>query len=419
MTRGSMNKENFDLVGAELERESMTPQEREARKQQMALLESLERTRISVSMEMKPIEHLYRICNKPCFPRGEIVTVSGKAKSGKTSFLSLLMAIGCMSETQQKEVGLGIERIPETLLKILWYDTEQSRQSTYEILSQRIKPLVEGTDRKDDNSRESVFPEEMFDVFNSRGIRWEQRMSLLVAAIEHCHPDLVVVDGICDLVADINDGVSVKPVVERLMAIAQAQNCCIVCVIHQNKAADDRNPRGWLGTELNNKSFETYACELLKPEMIFSVEQTLSRRYRMDGNYYFTIDDLGMPHVAQAPENIGQTDPHNERKKDYPPMNDAYLQWDNGVMTVDLRSLFYDALKNGARYYSDLQATAMELLQCKDTGYWNSLFLKAKNQRIIVNSHNGQGKSVWTLPRKAEPAELRLPGDDFGGAPPF
>ena len=85
-------------------------------------------------------------------------------------------------------------------------------------------------------------------------------------------------------------------------------------------------------------------------------------------------------------------------------MNEKYLYWEEGNMEVDLRSLFYDALKAGCRYYSDLQKTAMELLNCKDTGFWNMLFNRAKNEGIIINGRNQQGKSVWKLPSKAVPA---------------
>ena len=388
-----MNTTNFQLVGAVLDRSAMTPQEREKQQRQAELLETLQKLRISVGMDLSPVQFLFRMLDKPCFPRGEVVTVTGKAKSGKTFFLSLLMA-AC---TAEQEVN-GISRIDGSPpLKCLWYDTEQSRQSTLEILKGRIAPLA----------GEGSLQEEMYDVFNCRSMDWEERMALLEVAIGHCQPDLVVIDGVCDLTEDINDGKAVKPVVEWLMGAAQEHDCCIVCAIHQNKGAEDRNPRGWMGTELNNKSFEVYACELLKPQMIFAVEQTLSRRFRMDRQLYFIVDEQGLPHLSEAPETIVEGEASG--KKCYPPMNDQYVSFPNGVMTVDIRSLFYDVLKNGERYYTDLQTATMELLGCKETGYWNNLFLQAKNQNIIVNGRNQQGKSVWMLPRRVVATDEPLP----------
>ena len=399
-----MNQTNLELFEAELDLAAMTPQEREEAEKKASLLAMLEKIRIKPDMNLPPLEFLFHMLGKPCFPRGELVTVTGKPKSGKTFFLSLLMT-ACTSD---REV-VGIRRAADSPpLKCLWYDTEQCQQSTREIIVDRIRPMV--------TDGQGCFPEEMYDVFNSRSMEFSGRMELLESAIAHSHPDLVVIDGICDLIRDINDGVSVKAVVENLMKTAQDYCCCIVCAIHQNKGAEDRNPRGWIGTELNNKSFEVYACELIKPDIIFSVEQMLSRRYRMDRLFYFVVDDNGMPHHSDGPQ--ATADSTAEKKKNYPPMNEKYIVYVNDEMTVDIRNLFCDVLKNGALFYSDLQTKAMELLGCKNTGFWNNLFQQAKNQKVILNIRNKDGKSVWALPPKATPAvELDLTPTDE--APPY
>lgn len=398
-----MDKTSIQLVEAEVEMVAMTPQQREEARRKATQLAMLQKLRITPDMDLPPLEFLFNMLGKPSFPRGEVVTVTGKPKSGKTFFLSLLMT-AC---TTDKDV-IGIRRTPDSPpLKCLWYDTEQCQQSTREIIADRIRPMA-----TDD---QGCFQDEMYDIFNSRSLDFTARMELLESAIDHCHPDLVVVDGICDLIQDINDGTSVKAVVENLMKTAQAYDCCIVCAIHQNKGAEDRNPRGWIGTELNNKSFEVYACELLKPEIIFAVEQVFSRRYRMDQLLYFVVDDDGMPHHSDGPMTTAD---NSSEKKNYPHMNEAYVNWIDGEMTVDIRNLFYDILKNGPLFYTPLQQKAMEVLGCKETGYWNNLFVQAKNQRVIINTRDRNGKSVWALPPKATPAiELDLmPTDE---APPY
>ena len=52
-------------------------------------------------------------------------------------------------------------------------------------------------------------------------------------------------------------------IMEKLMALAKEKNCCIVCVLHQNKSEQDRNMRGSIGTELTNKAFEVFQCECI------------------------------------------------------------------------------------------------------------------------------------------------------------
>lgn len=399
-----MNEEHFELVEAELDMASMTPHEREEAQRKSERLAMLQRMRITPDMNLPPLEFLFNMLDKPCFPRGEVVTVTGKPKSGKTFFLSLLMT-AC---TAERDV-IGIRRATNSPpLKCLWYDTEQCQQSTREIITDRIRPMAAES--------EGGFLEEMYDVFNSRSLDFAERMELLESAIAQCHPDLVVIDGICDLIRDINDGTTVKAVVEDLMRTAQAYSCCIVCAIHQNKGAEDRNPRGWIGTELNNKSFEVYACELIKPDIIFSVEQVLSRRYRMNRLFYFVVDDNGMPHHSDGPQTTEESS--TENKKSYPPMNEKYIIYVDNQMKVDIRNLFCDVLKNGPLFYTPLQQKTMELLGCKETGFWNNLFVQAKNQRVIINVRDNNGKSAWTLPPKAPPAvELDLTPTDE--APPY
>ena len=399
-----MNQINLELIEAELDLATMTPQEREEAEHRALTLEKLQKIRIRADMNLPPLEFLFNMLDKPCFPRGEVVTVTGKPKSGKTFFLSLLMT-AC---TADRDV-IGIKRATNSPpLKCLWYDTEQCQQSTREIIAERIRPMAAES--------EGGFLEEMYDVFNSRSLDFAERMELLESAIAQCHPDLVVIDGICDLIRDINDGTTVKAVVEDLMRTAQAYSCCIVCAIHQNKGAEDRNPRGWIGTELNNKSFEVYACELIKPDIIFSVEQVLSRRYRMNSLFYFVVDDNGMPHHSDGPQTTEERS--TENKKSYPPMNEKYIIYVNDAMTVDIRNLFCDVLKNGPLFYTPLQQKTMELLGCKETGFWNNLFVQAKNQRVIINVRDSNGKSVWALPPKAAPVvELDLTPTDE--APPY
>lgn len=399
-----MNQINLELIEAELDLATMTPQEREEAEHRALTLEKLQKIRIRADMNLPPLEFLFNMLDKPCFPRGEVVTVTGKPKSGKTFFLSLLMT-AC---TADRDV-IGIKRATNSPpLKCLWYDTEQCQQSTREIIAERIRPMAAES--------EDGFLEEMYDVFNSRSLDFAERMELLESAIAQCHPDLVVIDGICDLIRDINDGTTVKAVVEDLMRTAQAYSCCIVCAIHQNKGAEDRNPRGWIGTELNNKSFEVYACELIKPDIIFSVEQVLSRRYRMNSLFYFVVDDNGMPHHSDGPQTTEESS--TENKKSYPPMNEKYIIYVDNQMKVDIRNLFCDVLKNGPLFYTPLQQKTMELLGCKETGFWNNLFVQAKNQRVIINVRDNNGKSAWALPPKATPAvELDLTPTDE--APPY
>ena len=255
-------------------------------------LQRLEQRRITPNSVIPKRRFLFEMFDKPCFARGELVGITGRVKSGKTFFTSMLMALGVCNEV------MGIRRIDPKPLRVLWMDTEQSEESTQEILCDRIMKLWQ----RNMPEGESIdnFPSEMFDIFNVRADAWQDRLPLLETAIKEYHPDLVILDGIRDLVNDINDGILSQQVIECLMHLASETECCIVSVLHQNKASEDKNLRGWIGTELTYKSFEVYECSK-DSDRIFSVKQTMTRKYDIIDTLQFVVDAEGLPMpVSQA-----------------------------------------------------------------------------------------------------------------------
>jgi hypothetical protein len=374
-----MQDDAFNLVQRSVTGHAMTDDEN--------LLESM---RITRNKELQPMQFLFRIFGKPCFPRGELVAITGKAKSGKTLFNSVLMACCVNEEVLQVQRPFddddGEWQCP--ILHCLWYDTEQSEQSTQDILKNRILRLTGG---KED--------EQYYDIFNVRCLRYGERLRLFKAALRRFHPALVVLDGVRDLLSDINDGIRAQEIVEELMKLAQETRCCMVCVLHQNKGAEDRNPRGWLGTELMNKAFEVYTCEKLKPENIFMVEQTHTRKYDLGELLFFRMDEeSGLPVVCDAPTRLATNGANSLMHEKLPYMNREYLYFDdNNKPHPKTDELFYEALKLGPQFYSDLQTKVQQLLNC-GTQMWNNMFREMRDKGAIVRSKNRDGKTVWQLP---------------------
>ena len=242
------------------------------------ILETIEARRITPSTEVEPHQFLFTWNDRPCFARGELVALTGKAKSGKTYVCSLLMALAIKPQI------MGIQRIQEEPLKVLWIDTEQSPDSTHEILSMRIGSLIE----------QEVSDEQYF-VYNFRQENWQDRLSLVLACISKHAPDLVIFDGIRDVVGDINNYQEAQTVLGKMLSIASWSNACIVCVLHQNKSLEDKTLRGALGTELQNKSFETYECQKDPDTRIFTMRQVATRKYDITQKLEFTVDNDGLP----------------------------------------------------------------------------------------------------------------------------
>ena len=244
----------------------------------MNIFETIDARRITPSTEVQAHQFLFKWNDIPCFARGELVALTGKAKSGKTYVCSLLMALAVKPQI------MGIQRIQDDPLKVLWIDTEQSTDSTHEILSLRIGKLIG-----------QEVPDEQYFVYNFRQDNWQDRLSLVLACISKHQPDLVIFDGIRDVVGDINNYQEAQTVLGKMLSISSWSNACIVCVLHQNKSLEDKTLRGALGTELQNKSFETYECQKDPDTRIFSMHQVATRKYDITQKLEFTVDQEGLP----------------------------------------------------------------------------------------------------------------------------
>ena len=232
-------------------------------------LVKLDSDRITSDTDAPEEVFLYKMCGTPCFPRGDLTTVTGPAKSGKTYFISMLMACAVRHEV------LGLERIREEPLKVLWYDTEQSRYTTKRILVDRVGRMmsltpnpsptgegnVNGEGNENQGETKTSFPDEQFYVFNVRNRSTQERLEYLAQAIEVYRPDICIIDGIADLLEDINSGPASLEVMQRLQALAVTCHCNITSIIHLNRTGEKLNLRGWIGTVMVQKSYEVFNCD--------------------------------------------------------------------------------------------------------------------------------------------------------------
>lgn len=361
--------------------------------------------RVTPETALPPLEFLFTLNGTTCFPRSELVANTGKAKSGKTLFLSVVMAC-CL-----KKNVLGLERVRDNPIRVLWYDTEQSAQSTQKILVNRIVPLS--------GSQPSAINDQFF-VFNVRGIGWEKRRELLAVAINETRPDLVIVDGIKDLIADINDGTQATMVVEDQMGLAQTYNCCIVDVLHQNKSDADFNMRGWIGTELANKAFEAWSCAIVPNTNTFKVEHVMSRMKRCDENLYYQLNDEALPVTCEKPDeqprdahgrfaSKNRTDREVVNKPTYEiewaALNRDYIlpNKNEGPLAPEdipwnIEKLFTDAMEGyGFKRFNQLMAVVMRISGIKDNKYYYSLLNRAKTEHYLAASKDAFGQQGFVL----------------------
>ena len=92
------------------------------------LLLKLDKLRIVSTSAIEDEDFLFNINGKPCLPRKDLTVITGQPKTGKTMLISILMA--CCARDREQGGLVGIERIRQEPLKVMWVDTEQNPQST-------------------------------------------------------------------------------------------------------------------------------------------------------------------------------------------------------------------------------------------------------------------------------------------------
>ena len=209
---------------------------------------------------------------------GNFSVIIGKAKSRK-SFLATLLSGIVVSNTRVKDIE------PKTTGNMVYIDTEQGRWHVFR-LAQRLKRIVGSKDK--------------FRVFALRPFTPAERIERINAIINES-PELVmvVIDGVRDLVYNINDEREATNVSTQLMKWTYDHKIHICCVIHQNKG--DVNARGHIGSEVQNKAETVIEVEKVKGSSILSKVSFPYTRGMAPNDIYFTIQK-GLPIIEDYKE---------------------------------------------------------------------------------------------------------------------
>ena len=256
------------------------PTEEEQRKEKLRGI--LRKTRIRTDTEVPPEEYALRVDDKGIFALRDIHAVKAKQKAGKTTALKVMMAALLLGEKFRLKALLEKP-------KILFFDTEQSRTDTKQI----ILDVVQMTGLDADYINDRVVLQSL------RRCEQEDLLPVLHQAIEDEKPLVVFVDGIVEFVASFNDETLAKQLLKDLLVLCDEHNCAIVCVLHTNKADEDHNMRGHLGTMLAQKSATVLECVKERGSSVITVRCSEARHEEMP-EWSITFDADG--HIVDADE---------------------------------------------------------------------------------------------------------------------
>lgn len=174
---------------------------------------------------------------------GNLVTVEGLPKSGKSALVSAVLAAGiggtgdCLGFASQYQDGRAV----------VHFDCEQSGGDHFRLLETAARRRANLPDIPDFLRSYSLLR------IRRRDRQEAMRLSFEEAARECGGVRLVVLDGAADFVSDPNDAAEAFQFVEDLHALAEEFEAVIVSVIHQNPGTDIGKTRGHLGSELHRK----------------------------------------------------------------------------------------------------------------------------------------------------------------------
>ena len=211
---------------------------------------------------------------------GNFSASTGKAKSKKTFNISAMVAAAVTNTTVLNYRAC----LPEGKRKILYFDTEQSKYHCHNVL-ERIYKLSGLSVKKDD-------PRLL--VWGLREYTPKLRIALIDYALrKHQEVGLVIIDGLRDLMYDINNGKEATDVMTVLMAWTSVYDLHIHTVLHLNK--NDNNPRGHIGTELENKAETVLIISKNLQNNSISEVRPMHMRDKEFSTFAFHIDDNKLP----------------------------------------------------------------------------------------------------------------------------
>lgn len=216
---------------------------------------------------------------------GNFSASTGKAKSKKTFNVSAIVAAAL---TNGECLGYSAE-FPDDKRTVLYFDTEQSPYHCQKVIRRAIELAGLPSDRHPDNLFFSQLRAQVPDT----------RLEIIDRAIATTpNVGLVVIDGIRDLMFDINNATESSRLINKLMEWTDNNQIHIHTVLHLNKSDD--NVRGHVGTELNNKA-ET-VLQVSKSTTDDEVTEVSASCIRaMDFSpFAFRVNDNGLPEIADG-----------------------------------------------------------------------------------------------------------------------
>ena len=263
-----------DIVG---EAVSQPTADEQGRMERRAVLAEM---RVASTTEVEPEVAALTVDDVGLFALSDIHALKGKQKCGKTTALKVCLAAWMQGSQFRVKSGLETPRV-------LYLDTEQKQSDVKLIVTDVIRMT----------GLPAAYVDDHLQVYALRRRDYNLLLDDMRLLIGDFCPQVVVVDGIVEFVASFNDESMAKQLIHELLCISEERRLAMVCVLHTNKADEDHNMRGHLGTMLAQKAGTVLECK--KQGGIITVTCSDARHQEMP-DWSIMFDDSG--HILDADE---------------------------------------------------------------------------------------------------------------------
>lgn len=234
--------------------------------------------RITMSKEYPPTEYLFATDGVPHLNTSEFHMITAAAKQGKTSFTNILCA--CAISNDRKWGTLTCLK-PCAGRPVIIFDCEENESDT----AKHNRQILRMAGCSDEEDHPDLI------VYNLRqDMSYDERRRFVFETIRRFSPLLAIIDGLRDIILDINDGKENPILLSELMSLASETKSAIVGILHNNPNSD--KARGWCGTEGMFRCGYTYNLE--KKGNVVTVSATLTRNAPVP-DMKFTFGYEGIP----------------------------------------------------------------------------------------------------------------------------
>ncbi len=275
--------------------------------EQAGLMERLDACAIRHDKPPAPAHAIFGMGKAKVSTQGNITAIIAQAKAGKTTLVGgALTAVLLADGLAQGDVDcLGWWAVPTKGRAIIYFDTELSPNDHWEMMDRVVR-----------RAKAKTMPPNLWNRcvtgWQAREIREAVRAMIEKALRQGTEIYAVILDGVADLCADVNDAEESNSLVAELHMLAITAKAPVICVMHRNEGDKaDSAARGHLGKQLARKAETNLRLEQKDGVSYVFADRNRGAPIKEDEGPAFKWNDHSMMHRSITPEEKAQF--HRER----------------------------------------------------------------------------------------------------------